>query len=133
MIGRRIVFTAAEKIALETFEIAKPAEDQILIETVYTTVSPGTERANLLAEQNTQTYKAGFPFYPGYCNVGRIVAIGAAVENYSIGEFVATARPHASHYLLPATVGPGLPPEKYRAELAPTVVTGTPIHSGHLI
>jgi threonine dehydrogenase-like Zn-dependent dehydrogenase len=133
MIARRIVFTAAGQVGLESFEIGVPAEDQILVETLRSTVSPGTERANLLAEPNTQTCKAGFPFYPGYCNVGRIAAVGSAVENYSVGQLVATARPHASHYLLPATVGPGLPPEKYRAELAPTVVSGTPIHAGHLI
>jgi len=133
MMGRRIAFTAAEKVALETFDIAEPAEDQILVETVYTTISPGTERANLLAEPNTQTHKAGFPFYPGYCNVGRIVAVGSSVKSYRNGQLVATSRPHASHYLLPATVGPNLPPAKYRAELAPTVVTGTPIHSGHQI
>jgi L-iditol 2-dehydrogenase len=116
MIGRRIVFTGPGRVAVESFEVGRPAADQILIEAIYSSISPGTERAHLLAEPNTGTGKRGFPFHPGYSNIGRIVEVGAAVTAYQPGQLVATERPHLSHILMPGTVGPELPPEKYRSE-----------------
>ncbi len=112
--SRRVVFEAVGKVAIETFEVPVPAEDQILIETLYSSVSPGTERAHLLAEENTMTRTKGFPFQPGYANVGRIAAVGAKVGSYRPGQLVVTEQPHVSHVVLPATVGNGLLSQKYR-------------------
>ena len=114
MQGRRIVFAGPGKVALETFEVPALAEDQILIEALYSSISPGTERAHLLAEENTMTRAKGFPFQPGYSNVGRITAVGAQASAYRPGQLVVTEQPHLSHVVLPATLGPGLLPEKYR-------------------
>ena len=50
MQARKVVFAGPGKVALETFEASAPAEDQILIETLYSSISPGTERAHLLVE-----------------------------------------------------------------------------------
>ena len=51
MLGRRVVFLEKGKVCLEAFDIGKPSPAEILVETVYGVISPGTERANLLANQ----------------------------------------------------------------------------------
>ncbi|MFM9967760.1 MAG: zinc-dependent alcohol dehydrogenase [Burkholderiales bacterium] len=114
MQARKVVFAAKGKVAIEAFELPAIENDQILIETLYSSISPGTERAHLLAEENTMTRAKGFPFQPGYSNVGRITAVGGEVSAYRPGQLVVTEQPHYSHVVLPATVGNGLLPEKYR-------------------
>ena len=131
MQARKVVFAGRGKVAVETFEASAPAADQILIETLYSSISPGTERAHLLAEENTMTRAGGFPFQPGYSNVGRITAVGREVSAYRPGQWAVTEQPHYSHVVLPATVGNGLLPEKYRhqyhAALSPDALF-TPHH-----
>ena len=131
--AKRVVFTAPGQVALEPFEPGEPDEGQILIETLYSAISPGTERAHLLAEPNTVTRERGFPFRPGYSNVGRIVRVGAAVKNFHVRQLVATVQPHQSHILLPATRGPELPAEKYRSQLGSAYSPDAGISSHHLI
>src|SRR6185312_6254902 len=70
-------FTARGKVSLEPVTVGEPDENQLLVETLYTAISPGTERAFLLAEPNTITQRKGFPFPPGYSNVGRVLAVGS--------------------------------------------------------
>ncbi len=130
-IGRRVVFESKGKASLETYEVREPAEDQVLIEALYGAISPGTERAMLLAESGTQTAKKGFPFYPGYSNVGRIAQVGKAVTEFVPGEFVATSWLHESHIILPASTGPGLPVEKYRDEFSNAMAPGRTVPQVH--
>jgi threonine dehydrogenase-like Zn-dependent dehydrogenase len=85
---------------VESFEVDQPARNEVLIETLYTTISPGTERAHLLAEENTVTRDIGFPFQPGYSNVGRVLQTGADVRQLRPGQLVASSIPHVSHALL---------------------------------
>jgi L-iditol 2-dehydrogenase len=101
MRGRRIRFTGKGQVSVESFEVDSPAPDEVLIETLYTTISPGTERAHLLAEVNTAPHDRGFPFQPGYSNVGRIVSVGERVSHFKPGDIVASAVPHMSHGVLP--------------------------------
>ncbi len=58
-------------------------------------VSAGTERANLLNLPNTS---GGFPYHPGYCGIGRVIALGEGVENATIGDrALAESSGHRSH------------------------------------
>lgn len=133
MQARRVLFTARGEVSVEAFDIATPDSDRILVETLYTAISPGTERAFLLAEPNTITQKSGFPFGPGYSNVGRVVAIGNAVRKFRPGDLVATRQAHVSHFLLPETTGPGEPPEKYRGQFRSPIVPTEPAVGLHYI
>jgi 2-desacetyl-2-hydroxyethyl bacteriochlorophyllide A dehydrogenase len=101
MRGRRIRFTGKGQVSVESFEVDSPAADEVLIETLYSTISPGTERAHLLAEVNTVPHERGFPFQPGYSNVGRIASVGERVSDFKPGDIVASAMPHVSHGILP--------------------------------
>lgn len=100
MQARRVVFSAPGRVALETFELPAPAHDEVIVETKASVISPGTERAFLLAEPNTATRQLGFPYYPGYSNVGRVVGIGKAVSNVQIGDLLGTMCAHQSHVLV---------------------------------
>ncbi|MBN8215758.1 MAG: zinc-binding dehydrogenase [Spirochaetes bacterium] len=111
MKGRRVVFRSVAVAALEPFEVAPPKPGEVLIENDYSVVSAGTERANLLNMQNTGPSSAvdfatvqapppegKFPFYPGYCAVGRIAALGAGVEKLRVGQRALNPwTGHASH------------------------------------
>jgi L-iditol 2-dehydrogenase len=119
MRARRIRFTGKGQVAVEPFEVGRPADDEVLIETLFTAISPGTERSHLLAEENTATRTRGYPFQPGYSNVGRILEAGKAVKHFKPGQIVASAIPHISHGIVPADTEHGslrrpksdLPPE----------------------
>ena len=71
VIGKRIVFREAGKVEIEEFSLRKPEANEVLVETVCTLISPGTETAFLMALPNTPKR---FPRYPGYSNVGVIAS-----------------------------------------------------------
>lgn len=100
--GERIVFTSRGNVALQEFSVPRPGPEEVLVRTLVSVVSPGTERALLFAEPNTSTAAAGFPFYPGYSSVGRVLAVGAAVTTVHQGELLATMGGHQSHVLVRA-------------------------------
>ena len=83
MTGQYIVFESLGKAVMHPFEVSRPGPGEVLLENEYTVISAGTERANLLNLPNTS---GGFPYYPGYCGIGRVAAVGEGVENAKIGD-----------------------------------------------
>ena len=61
MTGYRIAFKDVKRAELESFKVPPLANGSVLIETEYSVISAGTERANLLAMPNTE---GRFPFIP---------------------------------------------------------------------
>lgn len=133
MEARQLVFSARGEVSFAACNVSAPAADQILIETLYTAISPGTERAFLLAEPNTITQRSGFPFTPGYSNVGRVLEVGSAVRTFKRGDIVATRQTHVSHFLLPETVGAQEPPEHYRGQFRSPIMPSEPATGLHYI
>ncbi|HUX22657.1 MAG TPA: zinc-binding alcohol dehydrogenase, partial [Spirochaetia bacterium] len=112
-IGHRIVGIGPGRVELEDFPVPSPRNGELLLETICTLISPGTERAFLLGLPNTPN---SFPHYPGYSNVGRVVSIGTGVEGFVIGDLVASQTPHQSHAVIAVADAIGLrtgatPPE----------------------
>ena len=99
MIAKRIVATAKSTIAVEPFELPALGPDQVLIETGYSAISPGTELAFLHHKPNTP---GNYPFYPGYSATGKIIETGAAVQALTVGQPVICNIPHVSHYVVSA-------------------------------
>ena len=85
MTGHYVVFELIGTAVLKPFDVPRPAAGEVLIETDYTVVSAGTERANLMNLPNTS---GAFPYYPGYCGVGRVTALGDGVETVAVGDRV---------------------------------------------
>ena len=85
MTGQYVVFESIATAVLKPFDVPQPGAGEVLLETDYTVVSAGTERANLMNLPNTS---GGFPYYPGYCGLGRVTALGDGVENLAVGDRV---------------------------------------------
>ncbi len=85
MTGYHIVFETIGRAVLKPFEVRRPTTGEVLIETDYTVVSAGTEGANLRGLPNTS---GEFPYYPGYCGLGRVIARGDGVETVAVGDRV---------------------------------------------
>lgn len=96
MRGKRVVWPERAKVDIEEFEIPYLNDDEVLVESECTLISPGTERAFLLGLPNT---RGGFPSRPGYSNIGKVIAVGKAVTNCKIGERVASTGGHTSHFV----------------------------------
>jgi 2-desacetyl-2-hydroxyethyl bacteriochlorophyllide A dehydrogenase len=95
MIGQHVVFESKGKVALKSFDVPTPKSDEILLENEYTVVSAGTECANLMNLPNTS---GQFPYRPGYCGVGRVIAVGEGIEHVKIGDrALANFSGHRSH------------------------------------
>jgi 2-desacetyl-2-hydroxyethyl bacteriochlorophyllide A dehydrogenase len=99
MKGQRVVYPSQAKVEVEAFEIPTLGGNDVLVGTECTLLSPGTERAGLLGLPNTGRR---YPSYPGYCNVGKIIELGAEVEGFAIGDCVASTRGHMSHFVAPS-------------------------------
>ena len=107
MQAQQAVIVEPFKVEVRKADLPEPAENQVLIETHVSAVSPGTELAvytgthQWLKDPNLPDWK--FPFRPGYSAAGRIVAVGSGVSGWQPGDRVSYPGNHASHELL--TIG----------------------------
>ena len=76
------------KVTLETCEFDDGAlpPDAVLVKTLYSAVSAGTECAWISGKSNNSGQH--FPFYPGYSAAGRVVRVGSEVKNFAEGDLV---------------------------------------------
>jgi threonine dehydrogenase-like Zn-dependent dehydrogenase len=129
---------------------AKPG--QVLIQTSRSLVSLGTERmlvdfgkANYLQKARQQPDKVkevinkiktdglkptisavfnklGQPLPLGYCNVGKVIAIGSGVDEFVIGDRVASNGPHAEYVSVPKNLVAKIPDNVSDEDAAFTVI-----------
>ena len=96
MEAQRVVWPSRAKVEVETFDLPPLGDDEVLVETECTLISPGTERAFLLGLPNAQ---GRYPSRPGYSNIGTVVEVGKAVTDCKVGERVASTQGHTSHFI----------------------------------
>lgn len=96
MKAQRVVWPDRAKVDVETFMLPPVGDDEVLVATECTLISPGTERAFLLELPNAQ---GRYPTRPGYSNVGRVVDIGKSVTDCEVGDRVASTQGHTSHFV----------------------------------
>lgn len=85
-----IVFDAINEVSVQEFSLPHCAENEIICETLYTFVSPGTE-LRVLGGQYSKP--EDFPLVPGYSSVGRVTKVGAEVKGYRVGDLVSCRNP----------------------------------------
>ncbi|HLT88278.1 MAG TPA: bi-domain-containing oxidoreductase [Sphingobacterium sp.] len=137
---------------LEEVPAPRVAQGQVLIQTTRSLVSLGTERmlvefgkANFIEKARQQPDKVkqvfdkvktdglkptldavfnklGQPLPLGYCNVGRVIAIGRGVEDFKVGDRVASNGPHAEVVAVPQNLVAKIPEGVSDEEAAFTVI-----------
>lgn len=74
--SRVIVFTAPHRVEIRHLEIPEPKAGELLIQSLYSGVSTGTETRVLSGKQTG----GNFPLIPGYEAIGRVVACGESTS-----------------------------------------------------
>lgn len=94
MKSRNIVFTEINKAELLTEEVRLPEKNEILVQTCVSSISSGTERANLSGSRTVawnvpEAPEAIFPRSGGYSAAGIVVQVGEEVTKFKPGDRVA--------------------------------------------
>lgn len=90
--NRQIVFTKKNTAELLPAKAVEPGEDQVMVRTMFSTISAGTERANLTGDANINIYtgsEVSFPRYSGYSSSGIVVKKGRKIQDVEVGDQVA--------------------------------------------
>lgn len=107
--AQAIVFTSLGEVSLTHHSLPECGPSDIVTETLYSTISPGTELRMLAGLYGA----AGqFPYVPGYNSIGRVLQVGENAKGYRVGDLVSSINPrpnpdikslygaHASHQVL---------------------------------
>lgn len=118
---RALFFVGPNRVELREEPLDPPGTDQLLIQCLFSAISPGTETLlfrgqfppDLAVDETIRSLEGElkYPFKYGYASVGRVIDAGAALGKGWEGTLVFSFHPHESHFLAqPAEVLP-LPPE----------------------
>lgn len=89
---KRIIFTAPGVAELLEREMPAPAKNEVQVRLTVSTISSGTERANLVGDPNISYGNAGSVVFPrtlGYSSAGTVEAVGDGVTEFKVGDRVA--------------------------------------------
>lgn len=106
---KQIVFTRINTAELLTKPIPSPEDNQVMVKTEVSTISCGTERANITGDVNTsivaEAYeKPRFPVCCGYSSAGTVVKTGRNVTKVKEGDRVCVFwGSHSSYNIVPET------------------------------
>lgn len=96
-----VVFTSIGNIELMDKPIPKMKSDNVLIETLVSQISIGTEMAILLKENvptgSSWDIYGTYPFNAGYTNIGKVVDVGDEIDKSWIGKTVCNYGLHSRY------------------------------------
>lgn len=92
-ISKIIAFTAPGVAEVQTENVGAPSSGQVQVRIEVSTISSGTEKANLLGDPNLSPdgNKVTFPRYLGYSSAGIVTAVGEGVTGISVGDRVSVS------------------------------------------
>ena len=88
---KQIVFTEINTAKLLDKQLPALGPYHVMVETAVSTISCGTERANITGDPNVSAESASsvvFPRYSGYNSAGTVIATGEAVTSVKVGDRV---------------------------------------------
>ena len=92
-VSKIIAFTAPGVAEVQTENVGAPSHGQVQVRIEVSTISSGTEKANLLGDPNLSPDgdKVTFPRYLGYSSAGTVTAVGEGVTGISVGDRVSVS------------------------------------------
>lgn len=103
-------FLRQKEIGFREEELDTPKENELLVETLYSGISHGTERLiyrgevaeGLQLDSSVKTFKGHFPFPVkyGYSNIGKVVETGENVSGLQKGDVIFAFNPHETKYVI---------------------------------
>ena len=107
---RSVYFTEPYKVDIREACIEQPGPDQLLVETLVSGISAGTEKlvyqgripAGMAVDETIESLgdqAFSYPVKYGYSTVGRVIGIGQGVNPDWCGKIVFAFNPHESHFL----------------------------------
>ncbi len=88
--AKAVVFTRPNEVALQPVTLPACGPGEVVCETLYSFVSPGTE---LRVLSGVSESKGKFPLVPGYAWVGRVIEVGGELQGWKEGELVTGRNP----------------------------------------
>ena len=91
MKAKQIIFTDVNRAELLDIELSSVKAGCVIVKTAVSTISSGTERANIMGDPNVNANKPGevkFPRASGYNSAGVVVAVGEGVDSVAVGDRV---------------------------------------------
>jgi 3-hydroxyethyl bacteriochlorophyllide a dehydrogenase len=85
--ARAVVFEEAGRVDLRDVQLRTPEADEIVVDTLFSSISSGTERL-LFAGKLPGMPQIRYPLVPGYEAAGTVVSVGSAVETINVGDQV---------------------------------------------
>jgi 2-desacetyl-2-hydroxyethyl bacteriochlorophyllide A dehydrogenase len=133
---RAIVFEGVDQVAVREFDLRDPTDGEILVESAYTCISPGTELRCLAGRYEGAPE---FPFLPGYALTGHVTRAGRdaglaegtpvlALGTRDAGGLGIHWGGHTSHAVLPASWAIALPRDLDLQEASLAVLGAVAFH-----
>ena len=99
-----IVFSAPGAVEIQSSEVRELNAEEVLVKLIISTISSGTERANLVGETNISvaehSNEARFPRILGYSSSGIVEKVGEKVDGIKPGDRVALSWSVHSKYVI---------------------------------
>ncbi len=132
---KTITFTKINTAELLENDVPEIGAYSVLVKTVHSTISAGTEKANITGDMNVSTLprdesitEPQFPRTCGYCSSGIVEAIGANVKSVAVGDRVAVCwGTHSSYNVVPEGLVFKLPENVSLSEAATCLIATFPL------
>ena len=109
-----IVFVRQGEVACVRSPVSRPGPGELLVRASRSLISTGTELTCLTGRYEPGSHWDGwvnYPFHPGYCMAGTVVARGEAATRFQVGDRVATRGPHQSVAVVAEARSIPIPPQ----------------------
>jgi 2-desacetyl-2-hydroxyethyl bacteriochlorophyllide A dehydrogenase len=102
-----LVFSAPHTCEISSYELPEAlGRGEVLLRNRLGLISPGTELAIFARTHRgfeVEGHWASYPYYPGYCSVAEVVAVGDGVTTFAPGDRAVHQANHATYTRLPAS------------------------------